>query len=382
MKIGYFVHDLADAAVHRRVRMLLEGGASVVPCGFRRSAEPVSTICGVPAIDLGRTEDARLIRRIITVLRARFRLHRLPAELRDVDLVMARQLEMLVLAAAFRDRYRRHVSLVFECLDIHGMMLKTSLPGRLLRWLEGWYLRRSALLVISSPGFVTHYFRKMHRQLPPVRLIENRPLKSEGASAPAHQRRVGAPPWRIGWFGVIRCARSLDLLARLVCALPGQVEIVIRGKPARNTMPDFDRIVATTPGLTFLGPYDRATQLADIYADVHFTWAIDYYEAGGNSDWLLPNRLYEGGLQGAVPIARAGTQTGAWLAAHRAGVLLDEPLEQSLPAAIAHMTNTAYQAVTTATCAVPIADLVYTSRDATDLVQELARLPGPGRTPA
>ena len=40
--------------------------------------------------------------------------------------------------------------------------------------------------------------------------------------------------------------------------------------------------------------------------DVHFTWAIDFYEAGANSDWLLPNRLYEGGAHGAVPIALAG----------------------------------------------------------------------------
>ena len=54
-KIAYFAHDLADPAVHRRVRMLKVGGASVMPIGFRRGAEPITAIDGVPTIEIGRT---------------------------------------------------------------------------------------------------------------------------------------------------------------------------------------------------------------------------------------------------------------------------------------------------------------------------------------
>src|SRR6185312_12560894 len=119
---------------------------------------------------------------------------------------------------------------------------------------------------------------------------------------------------RIGWFGVIRCRRSLQLLANLVTALPGVVEVIIRGRPRRKVIPDFDRLLATTPGLSFLGEYDRHTELAALYGDVHFAWAVDFYEAGLNSDWLLPNRLYEGTLYGAVPLVLDSVETGRWLA--------------------------------------------------------------------
>ena len=33
-KIVYFVHDLSDPSVHRRVRMLVAGGAAVTLIGF------------------------------------------------------------------------------------------------------------------------------------------------------------------------------------------------------------------------------------------------------------------------------------------------------------------------------------------------------------
>ena len=81
-----------------------------------------------------------------------------------------------------------------------------------------------------------------------------------------------APPWRIGWFGIIRCARSLDLLADLVRAHPGLVEVDIRGRPARDVLPGFDHIIAATPGLVFHGAYDRKGDLPYLYSDVHFTW--------------------------------------------------------------------------------------------------------------
>ena len=42
MRIAYFVHDLSDPAVGRRVRMLRTGGAEVTVLGFRR-AERTST---------------------------------------------------------------------------------------------------------------------------------------------------------------------------------------------------------------------------------------------------------------------------------------------------------------------------------------------------
>ena len=142
---------------------------------------------------------------------------------------------------------------------------------------------------------------------------------------------AAAPPWKIGWYGVIRCRTSLDALAALVRDHPGLVEVTIAGKISQNLIDIFDTIVSAAPGISYVGPYDRAHDLKRLYEGVHFAWAVDYYEAGGNSEWLLPNRLYEGGYFRTPMIASAHSQTGKWLAGHDAGVLLGEPLSSALP---------------------------------------------------
>ncbi len=174
----YFAHDLGDAAVGRRVRMLQDGGATVTLAGFRRSAAAPDQVAGMHPVDLGRTVDARLAHRIGSVLLAGLRLRRLRPALQRADVIMARQLEMLLLAWLARGWFARSTPLVFECLDVHRMMLGASATATLLRRLERGLLRGCALLIVSSPAFVTRHFSR-YPLLPPVRLVENRVLASE-----------------------------------------------------------------------------------------------------------------------------------------------------------------------------------------------------------
>jgi succinoglycan biosynthesis protein ExoL len=76
--------------------------------------------------------------------------------------------------------------------------------------------------------------------------------------------------------------------------------------------------------MRFEGPYRNPDDLAKIYSEVQFAWAIDYFEEGQNSKWLLPNRLYEGCLHGAIPIALAGTETARFLSEHGIGLRLGD----------------------------------------------------------
>lgn len=329
MTVVYLVHDLADPAVARRLRILSVAGIVPVLLGFRRGAETVQQVGGVAAIDLGRTTDSQLLRRIGSVIRAAGKLGRYRARFAEPRLILARNLEMLVLAYIVRARFAPSAGIVFECLDIHASLVSSGLKGRLMRAIERGLLRYCVGLVVSSPGFVTHHFAKLGVPLPPIRLIENKVLASEFRPTFKAERPLG-PPWRIGWFGIIRCRRSLALLAELVRRSAGQIEVDIRGRPVRHLLPDFDTVIAATPGLRFYGAYDRNKDLAAIYSAVHFTWAMDFYEAGANSDWLLPNRLYEGLTQAAIPLALHGTQTGIWLTDRAITTVLSEPLEQSV----------------------------------------------------
>ena len=347
--------------------MFEAGGAAVAPLGFVRGA-------AVPpaGLLLGRTRDARLAQRAASVAAALARLPRTRAAVAQADIIVARQLEMLAIAAAARARYRPSATLAYECLDIHRMMTAPGIAGTLLRGLERRLLSRCTGLMVSAPGFITNHFEKSAKNLPDILLVENKMLRAElGGMRPVLHCPAG-PPWRIGWFGVIRCQRSLHMLADLARALPGLVEIEIRGRVAPTAVPDFDEVVAATPGMNFLGAYDRRRDLAAMYGGVHFVWSIDYFEAGTNSDWLLPNRIYEGGLFGAVPLALGSVATGAWLHRRGAGIVLpDDPLP-ALQARLAAMTAAEAGGLAAQLAAIPDTDFVAETPECEALVARLA----------
>lgn len=384
MKIGYLVHDLADDAVHRRVRML-RSFADTALLGFHRTAAPVPCVAGHTTVDLGRTMDARLVRRTTAVLRAAAGVHRWEECLRGCTVIVARQLEMLALAALARNRIAPDAALVFECLDIHRLMLTRQPIGAALRTLERHLLASCSLLIVSSPAFIANHFAQYGTALPPQLLLENKVLADDLLPDVLDHMpsvRIGGPPpgppWRIGWFGVIRCRRSLQILTNLARRLPNLVHVVIRGRPRRNVIPDFDAMVSGTPGVSFLGEYDRHADLAAIYRDVHFAWAMDFYEADANSEWLLPNRLYEGSLHGAVPLACASVETGRWLAAQNCGVLLrgssDQSIEDSLCEYLSHLDATAYAAARTDLARIPVSALLDDRAACDRLCSRLAAL--------
>jgi succinoglycan biosynthesis protein ExoL len=339
VKVAYFVHDLADPAVTRRVRMLRAGGAETVVLGFRRTETAPTEVAGSPAVDLGRTYDARLGHRALTTGLAALTAVRWRGLLSDVDAVIGRTLEALATADAARIMAGVRAPLVYECLDIHRMMLGDGAPARTLRAVERTLLRRCALLIVSSPAFVREYFEPRQgvgRTLPiPTLLVENKALELSDPVARAGAPAPG-PPWRIGWMGAIRCRQSLGILTDLARRRPDLIEVRIHGRPAYTEFQDFDAQVQGLSNLRFMGAY-TAEDLPRIYGDVHFSWAIDFMEAGQNSAWLLPNRLYESGRYGAVPIALSDVETGRYLAARRLGVRLADTAE--VESVLERMTN-------------------------------------------
>ncbi|MGH7019206.1 MAG: glycosyltransferase, partial [Brevundimonas sp.] len=322
---------------------------------------------GVESISLGQTFDGALRQRMAAVLGQVLRPWRLMALARGADAVMARNLEMLLLARIALLGQGRAKPLTYECLDIHRSMLGTGPGSGLLRWLEGGLLRRVDRVVVSSPAFASEYFARRGAS-PVLMLVENKVYAPDDALPPPVGPPPG-PPWRIGWFGMIRCRKSLTILSRLAEALPGRVEVEIRGRPSLAEFEDFAALTAAMPGVAFLGPYDSAA-LASHYDGVHFVWGLDFFEAGLNSRWLLPNRLYEGGARNRPVIAQAEVETGRWLARRGCGVLLEE-VETDLRRFFEGLTVAAYADLIKRCADVPRRDLTADAGGSRALVERL-----------
>ena len=359
--ILYLVHDLNDAAVARRVRMLRDGGATLVLAGFHRGAAPCE-VEGVDVVALGQTFDGALRQRMLAVMAQAARPWRLIRLARRADAVMARNLEMLLLAQVARAG--RVTPLTYECLDIHRSLLGRGWGSRLLRGLENRLLRSVDQVIVSSPAFASDYFAH-RRGLAPVRVVENKVYAPRGDPKPVCAVPPG-PPWRIGWFGMIRCRRSLAMLARLAETLPGRVEVEIRGRPSSAVFEDFEALTGTLPGVSFLGSYE-AGELPAHYDGVHFVWGLDFFEQGLNSRWLLPNRLYEGGVRDRPIIAQAEVETGRWLAQHGCGLLVND-VEADLHRFFDGLTAAGYAELVQRSAAVPRGDLIADLEDSRVLV--------------
>lgn len=112
-------------------------------------------------------------------------------------------------------------------------------PSNILaRWMERALLRLCDLVVVSSPDFITCYFAPCQRLSVPWRLLEN---KISVEQLPARDfkvlARLDSPPWVIGWFGTLRCVKSLEILCSIAEALGDRVLIYLRGRTSEEDLP-------------------------------------------------------------------------------------------------------------------------------------------------
>lgn len=303
-------------------------------------------------VDLGATRDAAFAQRMSALAAAAPILSRHKQALQSAEVFYARNLDMLALASWAKAHFRARSRIIYECLDIHRFMTRRDPIGAAMRSAERAMLKSTSLVVVSSPAFVEHYFDRVHPGLARTMLVENRLPFGFDYGARAGGERAGGP-LRIGWFGVLRCRRSLGLLLNLAERFPNDVALSFRGAPARKELPDFEQRIAGYANVQFGGRYKWPDDLANMYHDVDLVWAGDFHDPGANSRWLLPNRLYEGGYYATPPIAPADSQTGSWVEAQNFGFTLAEPIEQSLPALIATMTREKIGAVRTRMLAAP-----------------------------
>jgi succinoglycan biosynthesis protein ExoL len=333
-RIAFFAHDSRESVVIKRAKAFQSAGASVIGFMFHRERDKDQPDPVWTNIALGATVDRNYLARLPKLFSGLWKVLQHRNELRACDVIYARNFDMMAIATMAKWLSRSSAQLVYEVLDVQRAFVGTGAGNAMFRWCERRLLAACDMLVVSSPMFMTRYFAPRQGYTGAWYLLENKVAASQFArSSDLHARAPAAgPPWIIGWFGTLRCARSLDILSRLAAAQPDKVTVHIRGTLSEEDIPKETMQAATTgrPNFLYLGPYESPRDLPEIYGQIHFTWAIDYLDAGSNSDWLLPNRLYEGGLFNAIPIARDGTATGDKVARDGLGVALKEPIGESL----------------------------------------------------
>ncbi len=276
---------------------------------------------GVENLDLGEMPNERFVLRLWLLLRSVPRLFLARRFLSGADVVIARNFDLLALAWIAR---RSGTPLVYECLDIHSLMTGSGRVNRVMRAAERFLMRRCQLLWTSSPGFLRHYFETVQGYDGPSVILENKLWfgSDEPVRPGLESRPSGDGPLVLGWVGTIRCQASFDILCHAARAMPDDLKIEIHGIVHHHAIADFDARVAELPNVTYHGPYSYPEGLAGVYGGCDMVWAQDLWQRGGNSDWLLPNRVYEASWYGCPSVAVADTETGRRVAEQGLGPVI------------------------------------------------------------
>src|SRR6266851_5320681 len=352
--IAYFGPDLGDPVVRRRVAQWRYAGFRVLPFAFSRNSD--ARIERGEFVDLGHVMPLSRARRAIPLALAALRLVAERRVLAGIDLFVARNLDIALLALFARWAVGSSAPVVYEVLDINSCSTEIGWSGGMLRRMKKWVLARANLLVLSSPYFGTDYYQKVLEYRRPWFLLENkipRWVRLERLARTAAKKAMAAKaaspagkrPWRIGWFGYLDDQKSWDILRLLAQRLPEDVAVHVRGRPYTNfNMARFLADVEQLDNVTYGGPFRNPEDLAEVYDAVDIVWSIDCNFPTGNSKWLLTNGLYEAGYFAKPALGLGGTAVGEFLATYGSGWCLSEPLAENLLDFVAKLTREEYDA--------------------------------------
>jgi succinoglycan biosynthesis protein ExoL len=318
----FFGQERMDARAIKRIHALRDQGWQILGFTFHRDHGQPMAEATWENIHLGTTYSRRYLQRAFAMLKGVGLIWKHRARLREARAIYTINADNALLAIFARWCSGKRLPLAVEIADIQPAMTRASATGRVLRAIERWVLRRTSMLITTSPGFIRHYFEPIQQFRGRVFLLENKVYPSTALRAsrePSLQPRAGGQPWVIGYFGAFRCERSLELIAALARALPETVRFVLRGIPNAVDPAAFHQLVAAIPNLEYGGPYAYPADLPSLYAAVDLNWCFDFSVAGENSRWLLPNRIYEGGLMHCPALVAAGTETATWVMSRQLG---------------------------------------------------------------
>jgi succinoglycan biosynthesis protein ExoL len=233
----------------------------------------------------------------------------------------------------------RTVPLFRDVADLPRLLSSTNAKAALARRFDAWSARRAAGLVVTSEAFYDDYYRPMLGSGAPRCFVLANNVDPE-VTGP----RIAAPffsqdrPLRIGYFGLIRCERSLEILAAVARLAPEGVKVLVRGHNLIGF--DLDQLAADLPNFEVGSQYRSPEDLASVYAACDVVWSCYPYEPA-NINWRLAktNRFYEACYFRRPQICQAGTKDAKKVIELGIGISVDLADVAGSAAAIAAITR-------------------------------------------
>lgn len=370
----FFAPDISDVSTVKRAEAFLAHGYQLLVFGFQRNNYNRDFEPPWPYTPLGRTQDRQYGHRIAALLGAIPRVIVKHRALRKAAFFYARNIDQLLLALLARLIGRRPARVIYEVLDVQPAFVGVDWRSRLLRRIERLALRHVDLLVVSSPGFLRHYFQPLQNYRKPWFLLENKlpanftAITGAARGSGGRRAREQGYRWVVGYCGLIRGQDTLDLILRLAERLQGLVLFKFHGVFTTVDRQAFVDAATRLSNVVYEGDYVNPRDLENIYNDLDFAWAIDLENRAHNSRWLLPCRFYEAGFFGVPCLTAGGFEVGRMVSERRIGWNFSDPYEEELIRFFLTLTDAEYKETRCRLLSLPESDFVA-GADTSELIE-------------
>ncbi|MBT8400744.1 MAG: hypothetical protein KJO98_09725, partial [Rhodothermia bacterium] len=304
MRITFVLPVVGDAHHTTRIVELASVGVEPQVLAFSREYYPPSTL-PYSTEELGRIAHGKYIGRLAAQLRALPVIRRAIAQ---AEATYIYGLDLLALFVVARIGRRHSPVLIYEIPDIRERLSGSGLASRLVRLLERFLLKRVDVLVVTSEAYLHSYLRPLQR----IRVDEEVVIENKVRSTV--RTKISTPPRgtaiTVGYFGLLRCPRSLEILIRATELANGRINVELRGFfMLGDQQANIMSRIESSERVRFGGSYRNPEDLEQMYARIDLAW-ISYPFADadrGNWKWARTNRYYESNFFNTPVIASSGT---------------------------------------------------------------------------
>lgn len=319
LRILFFTTATEHTTFRKTARMFSGEGADVKILGLTRNNFP-SGNDSIPTEIVGTISHGNFFQRLLILLKSIAKLRR---EAKFFDVIYCFGLDT-VIVVNIALMFQRH-KVVYQVQDIKKQLLGDSLKPFLLRLIERFMLKKVVQLVVSSEDYYNNFFYRYYK-FPRERttVIENKLEKDPLTSKCNNQQSsINQNSIKIGYFGVMRCRRSWEILKNTVGQSNGQFSLYLRGKP--KAMPNLDLEIKNIKGIFFRGLYRSPDDLKSIYESVDIVWAAYPFGYGKEGNWQMARtiRFYEACAYARPVLVQKGTPHASFVRKFNIGKVID-----------------------------------------------------------
>ncbi|KAA3634389.1 MAG: hypothetical protein DWQ02_11470 [Bacteroidetes bacterium] len=220
---------------------------------------------------------------------------------------------------ALSRRFKRS-RLIFEIPDVRDKFFQKTLMTNLMKWFFKSSIKFVSAVVVTSELFHSRFLRVNGIQPKHWFLLENKVHLTDNELKPKLQNREIV----IGYFGLLRCERSLLVLKELVDKSEN-FKVVIHGY-FMNISEDLQSAIINHSKISYKGTYKSPQDLSEIYSQIDVSWvAYPFHDPQeeGNFRYAWTNRYYEAGFFGIPMIGNAHSGDAEKIIRNNFGMILD-----------------------------------------------------------